>query len=423
LVVLVVALSLSALLAPNGFGANPRSSPSFRSASESRPLESRLASTMAALPSGTNWNWVVTTPPKAPSPRAGAAMVYDGADGYTLLFGGCPSWGGDYWTHQCTAVGDTWELTNGLWTNLTLSLSGPSPPARFDAGIAYDSVDHVVVLFGGIDGATVYHDTWTYAGGRWTQVHPSSSPSARFAPGMAAAEAGGVLLFGGANSTLNSIVYNDTWSYVGGAWSQLSTRSAPAQRFSMALDYDPAGAFDLMYGGWNATTPGSFSDTWIFADGAWTELFPRSSPPAENYPTMAFDPRADAMIMTGGHTGYNVYAATWAYNVSTGWAFVSTPTTPIPSWGLSLSYDPSTGGVWLFGGYYATVAPYGVYLNFTWEFVSVSSPPSSSSTSFSWLTFGEGALAGAAVAGAVAAGVFLTRPKRPPSTVPPGPWK
>ena len=294
-------------------------------------------------------------------------MVYDPADGYTLLFGGCPSWGGDYWGHNCTALGDTWKLADGVWTNITSTLSGPSPGPRFDAGIAYDSVDRVVVLFGGLDRLTVYSDTWTYAAGQWTHVHPTSSPSARFAPGMASDGVQGVLLFGGANSTQNTITYNDTWSYAGGRWTQLSTPVAPAARFSMGMTYNSEQGFILLYGGFNFTAL-SFGDTWRFTGGAWTEVSASSAPPAENYPSMAFDPEAGAVIMTGGHNGWDLWAVTWAYNSSTGWASVATPTYPIACWGISLSYDPSTGGVWWFGGYYPTVAPYGVYLNSTWEF-------------------------------------------------------
>jgi hypothetical protein len=344
-------------------------------------------------------------------------MVYDVADGYTILFGGCPSWGGDYWTHNCTAVGDTWKLADGVWTNITSSLSGPSPPARFDAGIAYDALDQVVVMFGGKDGATVYGDTWTYAAEHWTQVHPASSPAARFAPGMAEDAAMGVVLFGGANSTLISYAYNDTWSYAGGVWTQLSTPVAPDPRFSMAMAYDPAEGFVLLYGGWNRVV-GSFDDTWAFSGAAWSELSTVSFPPAENYPTMAYDAQAGAMILTGGHAGYVVYGGTWAFNSSNEWQLVSTQAYPTPSWGLSLSYDPSTGDVWLFGGYYATIAPYGVYLGATWEFVPVP-PTSTSSSSFSWVTFWEGALVGVAVGAGVVAGVVLLRPKRPSSAFPP----
>lgn len=368
-VVLLIAVSGALMFVPSCLGAH--SGLSFRAEPlpQARAPDSVPSAEPAALPSGTTWNWVNSTLPSGPSPRAGAAMVYDPTDGYTLLFGGCPSWGGDYWTHNCTAIGDTWKLADGVWTNITASLSGPSPPPRADAGIAYDSTDHVVVLFGGFDGETVYGDTWTYAAGHWTQMHPAVSPAARFTPGMAGDAAGAVILFGGANSTLNTVVYGDTWSYVGGVWTHLSTSSAPAARSAVGMAYDPAGGFDLLYGGFNASV-GSYGDTWSFADGVWTELSSSSAPPVENYACMAFDLQANAMIMTGGHLGYDVYPDTWAFN-SSGWQEVPTSAHPTPSWGLSLSYDPATGGVWLFGGYYATVAPYGVYLGSTWEFVPV----------------------------------------------------
>lgn len=424
-VVLLVTFSTVVMVAPNNVATQTWSSTPVPSYSASRLTESGPTSTPAASPSATTWEWVNPATAIAPSPRAGAAMVYDAADGYTLLFGGCPSWGGDYWVHNCTAIGDTWKLAGGVWTNITSSLTGPSPPARADAGIAYDSLDRVVVMFGGFDRFTVYGDTWTYAAGRWTPMHPESSPAARIAPGMAEDAAGGVVLFGGANSTLNTVTYDDTWSYVGGDWTQLSTATPPAARFSMAMAYDANGGFDLMYGGFNASA-GSFGDTWSFANGVWTELYASSLPPPENYPTMVFDPNSSAMIMTGGHVGYDVFNATWAYD-SAGWRIIPTLRSPTPSWGLSMSYDPSTGVVWLFGGYYATIAPHGVYLGATWELATVSTSVSTNSTSsaasFSWLTFFIGALVGGVVALGAAAVFFVIRPKHPPITPPLAPLK
>ena len=317
-------------------------------------------------PSDFYWNELVT--PAAPSARAGAAMAYDPAEGYTLLFGGCPAGGGDYSVHNCTGLGDTWVLESGVWMNLTGSLKGPSPPPRVDAGIAYDATDGSVVLFGGYDGTVLYNDTWTFASGAWSEAHPPLAPSARFSPGMAEYSPDrGVILFGG---TIWGTQLGDTWTFQGGVWTHLRPTTAPAPRFSMALSYDPVAQTDLLFAGWNASF-GSFDDTWNFANGTWTEDYPSSNPPPQNYPSLVYDSLAGTFVLYGGHAGYAVWPETWGYN-RTGWfTFPATSQTPAGRWGTGLSYDPATQSVWLYGGF----SEYGgipskvlVYYNDTWEF-------------------------------------------------------
>ncbi|MCI4343190.1 MAG: hypothetical protein L3J92_03620 [Thermoplasmata archaeon] len=299
----------------------------------------------------TTWGWTQLAEAQAPSPRAGAAMVYDAADGYTLLFGGCPSQGLAYWTHSCTASGDTWTLQNGSWTNITTSLS-VSPPGRSDAGIAYDSADQCVVLFGGFNGTTVYNDTWTYHAGQWTNVTPAQSPSPRFEPGMVGdAAAGDVVLFGGSNSSSPyAVSYNDTWTYQGGAWTPVPTSVAPSPRFSMTMSYDPTSQWVLLFGGWSASQPNSFGDTWTFANGTWTNITGPVGPSPRNYAAMAYDPALNASIMTGGHVGQNAYNDAWAENATDGWVELNTGNAPPARWGLDLSYDATSNQLYLFGG-------------------------------------------------------------------------
>jgi len=294
-------------------------------------------------------------------------MVYDAADGYTLLFGGCPYWGGLYWSHACTALGDTWTLSGGVWTNITASLA-VAPPARADAGIAYDSADHCVVLFGGFDGLTLYNDTWTFSGGAWTPMHPTASPPARFSPGMVGDGTDHeVVLFGGStngNSPLgNWTSFNDTWTYHAGAWTQVVTSIAPTPRFSMTMSYDPVDGYVLLFSGWSPSMPLSFGDTWTFANGTWTDITVSGGPIPRNYAAMAFDPALNASIMTGGHVEATAYSDTWAQNGTSGWQSIPTATTPPPRWGLELSYDVTSQALYLFGGVDAT----STFYNDTWE--------------------------------------------------------
>ncbi|MFC2052593.1 kelch repeat-containing protein, partial [Chloroflexota bacterium] len=64
------------------------------------------------------------------------------------------------------------------WTEVTPT---SSPPARYAHTMAYDSSRNRIVLFGGDKGGPDLGDTWEYDGTNqtWTEVTPTSSPSAR----------------------------------------------------------------------------------------------------------------------------------------------------------------------------------------------------------------------------------------------------
>ena len=137
-------------------------------------------------------------------------------------------------------------------------------------------------------------------------------------------------------------------------------------RFSLAMTYDAADRFVLLFGGWSAVQTSSFGDTWTFAGGAWIELFPAPSPSPRNYQVLTYDAALNAAVLTGGHVGSNVYNDTWAYNASDGWPLFATPSAPSPRWAQDLAYDPSSELVWQFGGF----ALSGSYQSDTWAFGS-----------------------------------------------------
>src|SRR2546426_4963709 len=150
------------------------------------PEVKALSGAASFCASGTaSWTNICTTGPPS---RYGAGMVYDAADGYVLLFGGC-----------CTGspfLGDTWKFSAGSWTKL--DISGPS--ARFlDAGMVYDAADGYVLLFGGQDASSARYlgDTWKFSAGVWTNL-AITGPSPRDDFGLAYDAADGyVVLYGG----------------------------------------------------------------------------------------------------------------------------------------------------------------------------------------------------------------------------------
>src|SRR6267378_4904561 len=218
------------------------------------------SSGQAISASGVTGSWTNVTSSTHPSPREFASMTYDTADGYVILFGGSAGGAG---------FGETWRFLGGSWTNISPS-SGPTP--RVEASIAYDTADGYVILFGGA-GSRILSDTWKFHGGSWTNITRSSGPSPRFEASMAYDTADGyVVAFGGAAFTSNGFtaVYGDTWKFLGGSWTNITSSTGPSPRFIASMAYDTADGYVILFGG--GTSSALFGDTWKFLGGSWTNI-------------------------------------------------------------------------------------------------------------------------------------------------------
>jgi Galactose oxidase, central domain len=222
---------------------------------------------------GDTWSWNGTTwsllTSRGPSGRWGAAMQYDAATGNVILFGGQ-----NYPSCRPTWLGDTWKLTGSTWTQVTKLSSAPS--CRNEPGSSYDAVRGTVVIFGGLGSSnctntvalTVFNDTWTWNGTKWTLQHPATSPAWRYAPAMAYdAFTSTSILFSGVvtDSTFHAInpFPPDTWSWDGSNWSQLSPANNPPGREEAAFAYHAGTRLLVLFGG--VPYSGSdFGDTWTY---------------------------------------------------------------------------------------------------------------------------------------------------------------
>ncbi len=109
--------------------------------------------------------YITTTPPRvartgAPA-RFGAGIAYDSKRGETILFGGVDS--------ANTKLNDTWRWDGQSWRRAEVTLA---PPPRSEGYLAYDEARGVVVMFGGGGVAVVptLGDTWEWNGTQWTKV-------------------------------------------------------------------------------------------------------------------------------------------------------------------------------------------------------------------------------------------------------------
>jgi hypothetical protein len=101
-----------------------------------------------------------------------SGAAYDSYNKRVYIFAG--NYGG---TYQNTLA--WYDFTNGAWVVVTPA-GGVAPPPRDRGALAFDSVNHVLMAYGGVGDAGNLTDTWIYnvASNTWTAVTPSHSPAA-----------------------------------------------------------------------------------------------------------------------------------------------------------------------------------------------------------------------------------------------------
>jgi len=205
-------------------------------------------------------------PPASPPARTGPSLVYHAGLGKILLHGGYDPrignlddtwvWDGQTWTKDnspvhprglasaqavCydrqrkkvvyTAKQETWEWDAQGWVS-----KGPSPVVV--GSLAYDPLRKRTVLFGS---ANSKYSTWEWDGKSWRDLQPSQTPPGRLATMVYVPGLGGIVLFGGADSS-NGVPFTDTWLWDGKSWKQLLKSGPPTHSGIGPAAYDIAQA-------------------------------------------------------------------------------------------------------------------------------------------------------------------------------------
>jgi putative cell wall-binding protein len=262
---------------------------------------------------GANSTWVWdggawTNPPggKGPTGRVQPTLVYDGSTRQVIMFGGSPS-------HNCgaqtpTYLADTWAWNGGRWTQLHPSTS---PPAGAGACAAYDAATGEVVLFGdgtGVNGGRVGDpNTWTWDGTTWTpHLLTPAPPTSTFACGMTY------------DATRSTVVFQSeaaagvsTWEWNGTAWAQLAAGGPELNGgFNAEIAYDGSTHQVILYNGADSCfPPGTFgfgdcikaaSETWAWNGSSWVQLGPGADPSSRADAVLAYDGATQQLVMFGG---------------------------------------------------------------------------------------------------------------------------
>ena len=253
--------------------------------------------------------WLNSTGPVGPSPPMllWDSLAWDPIDGYFVLFGGCSE-------TVCPMPAQTWTFFNGSWHNITAL--GAQPPARSYAMMAFDGTDGYLVLFGGV-GTSVLNDTWTFLGGHWTNRSATAAPgpTARWAGSLSYDRTDGELVLFGGMDPLGALL-DDTWSYTGGAWTDLtlSAQGPPPPRYETAMAWDDADQVVVLTDGYGSSGQ-LLNDTWTFQNGRWQNATGGSGPlpPARTLASLSYAGSAGFLLEFGGYGAAGALNDTWTY--------------------------------------------------------------------------------------------------------------
>lgn len=233
---------------------------------------------------------------QGPGPRSRHCLVHDRGMQAIILFGGI------IWDDQ-TLCSDTWELQDASWSWVE---TAQSPPARHRGAMVYDGRQGYSVLFGGqASTGKMLDDTWIYTGRRWRQWKAwwwGRQPSPRCGHSFAFDEQIGVaVLFGGI--TPKDLPLGDTWLFARGAWRQVLGPAPPPRRYA-AFAYDPDLKGCLLYGGSedDAGRKG-YQDVWLFRDLTWTRLPRTFEVDVRDDHGLAYHQAAKVLVMLEGIGG------------------------------------------------------------------------------------------------------------------------
>ncbi len=295
-----------------------------------------------------------------------------------------------------STAGAVWHLMAGAWV---ADLNPTTPSARSGFSGGWGPASQLAVLFGGTSGdgqRDFLGDLWIWRDG-WRGVYPGSSgsslsaygqgsPSTRAGYSVPAGRTGHVLatgfvdargtspkdvavLFGGEGASDQFLgLFGDTWTLdlTTLQWTQLKPSTPPRARTGHAMSPFPTRGY-LLFGGLGRDrfrTNSSvdelrdtfFSDTWVWELGTlgWRQLA-ADGPSARYGHAMATDEVTNEVILFGGRDASGVSGETWRLNLSNSsitavWQKLSPPTSPLPRFGHSMSWDPVRHRIVLSGG-------------------------------------------------------------------------
>ena len=262
-----------------------------------------------------------------------------------------------------------------------LLLFAPSAPSQARWEMEHDGLPNIkagamvadiprgkVVLFGGPYWFKYrkprFSVVWEWNGKGWDPYQDPSGPAWRDLHSMAYDWVNkGVLLYGGykisfkASANGSSVPVNDTWIWKGRAWTNLKPKSLPNPvRSSAAMASNLATKKIVLFGGEVGISAGwALNDTWIWDGVTWKQVFPKHIPPSRKGHSMTYDPSTNRILMFGGYARWGAQVPRkdlWAWD-GKDWTLLDAGKSGGPGHRIEPGFAaiPGRKGVYLWGGH------------------------------------------------------------------------
>ncbi len=279
-------------------------------------------------------DWTQQFPNFSPATRKHHTLILDRAAQNNVMFGGENPLG--------AKLADTWTYQNGQWS---LATPANAPAARSRHAMAYDPTTDTGILFGGEDAiGTALADMWTWDGTDWTQITPATMPPARFGHGLAWDRLRNRLVLFGGND--GSVRLDDVWEWDGTNWTQITPAQpngitwGPGPRDQHSMAFDPRAQCVVVHGGEGSSS--CSGDLWLWDGTAWTRLFDPAAtmPQARSGGQLLHDEQGNRLLLHGGGCGTTLFDDLTQFAVPV-LARATPYGTGCGSVGLTMSADPT----------------------------------------------------------------------------------
>jgi hypothetical protein len=200
---------------------------------------------------------------------------------------------------------------------------------------------------------------------------------------------GEAVLFGG--SSVSPVggagASNATWVFADGAWSQVAANTTPPATVGSSEVYDAAlGAVVLVDVSGSTYYP--VASSWTYDAGGWTNVSEYGNVTAAPFGAMAYDPAISGVLRFGGlEPGGDTDSRVTEVLQGDAWTKLNLKLAPPAVSSAAAAYDPSLDGVVLFGGTTPSITSNQTWLfaNSTWRPVeTASSPPALAGATATW---------------------------------------
>jgi hypothetical protein len=256
-----------------------------------------------------------------------------------------------------------------------------TPPTPRRAGaMAFDGTR--VILHGGLyaSPSQLLEETWSYNGSAWQQLTPATNSPGRWGHRLVRDTTRNRLItFGGRSPTIVGLAH-DTYAWSNNAWTVVATPTAPASRYLYGMCYDQARDRVVLFGG--TTVNASPNDTWEFDGLTWNQIATTNAPDSREEMVMEYDAQRGATVLFGGVDPFSnqLLGDTWVYD-GVDWQDASPAISPSARYRCAAGYDSARQRVVIYGGYDGQTLltdTYEYYAGGNWTQVSVGAGSSNS---------------------------------------------